>query len=64
MPEIYCPDSVYFLAHNGVDVFWPGTAIDQLVSTGQPNLETFPTLAALNARLAALGQPAFVESVA
>ena len=46
----------YFLAHNSIDVFHHGELNeDQVISTGQPNLEYFDNLTALEERLAEFG---------
>jgi len=57
VPTTILPSDSYFLAHDGAKVFVPGYALaGSEVSTGQPYLELFVTLAELNARLVALGQ--------
>lgn len=46
----------YFLAHNSIDVFHHGELNeDQVVTTGQPNLEFFDNLNELKQRLAEFG---------
>jgi hypothetical protein len=46
----------YFLAHNSIDIFHYGEiSQDQVVSTGQPNLEFFDTLEELKTRLMSFG---------
>lgn len=46
----------YFLAHNSTDVFHHGELNEgQVISTGQPNLEYFDNLKALEERLAEFG---------
>ena len=46
----------YFLAHNSIDIFHHGEiSQDQVVSTGQPNLEFFDTLEELKTRLMSFG---------
>ena len=59
-----CTGDTYFLASDYTFVFCPGLGlIGQTITTGQPHLQIFATLADLNARLAALGQPPFVDPI-
>jgi len=47
---------VYFLAHNGLDVFHYGELVEgQVLETGQPNLEYFDTLQELKDKLFTFG---------
>lgn len=57
MQSVIVSDStIWFIAHNGVDVFHTGSAAEsQEVTTGQPNLETFTSEEAFLSRCAALG---------
>lgn len=57
MNSVIVSDSeIWFIAHNGSDVFHHGKAIaGQEVSTGQPILETFATEQEFSARCAELG---------
>jgi hypothetical protein len=46
----------YFLAHNGKDIFHYREIIEeQIINTGQPNLEYFDTINQLKDRLVELG---------
>ncbi len=52
----------YFLAHDGSSVFVSGSfSAGQVVETGQPRLDVFPTIEELNIWLASFGQPAHQE---
>ena len=45
-------EKLYYIAHNGIDVFHVGEAeIGQEITTGQPFLETFENIADYESRL-------------